>query len=76
MELNSVCVFSNMVRTVIQNDEERGEDAKFSDLIPANPYPRQMSQGILALRYLLDSGFAPSKVGFCCRSKSKLVDYF
>lgn len=36
-----------------------------SDLIPDNPYPRQMSQGILALEHLLDSGYIPSQVPIC-----------
>ncbi|KAJ5338486.1 hypothetical protein N7452_005214 [Penicillium brevicompactum] len=32
------------------------------DLIPENRYPRQMSQGILALEHLLNSGYEPSQV--------------
>ncbi|KAL3478868.1 Alpha/Beta hydrolase protein [Aspergillus californicus] len=34
------------------------------DLIPANPYPRQMTQGIFALKHLLDSGYEPSDIVF------------
>ncbi|KAL5363161.1 alpha/beta-hydrolase [Aspergillus floccosus] len=34
------------------------------DLIPDNAYPRQMSQGILALEHLLDSGYKPSEIVF------------
>ncbi|CAI7628592.1 unnamed protein product [Penicillium manginii] len=39
-------------------------NAKLSDLIPANPYPRQMSQGISALKHLLNSGYTPSEIIF------------
>ncbi|KAL2817919.1 alpha/beta-hydrolase [Aspergillus cavernicola] len=34
------------------------------DLVPANPYPRQMTQGILALKHLLASGYRPSEIVF------------
>ncbi|KAL4959075.1 Alpha/Beta hydrolase protein [Aspergillus stella-maris] len=34
------------------------------DLIPAHPYPRQMIQGILALKHLLNSGYRPSDIIF------------
>ncbi|KAL4984470.1 alpha/beta-hydrolase [Aspergillus falconensis] len=34
------------------------------DLIPAHPYPRQMTQGILALKHLLTSGYKPSDIIF------------
>ncbi|OQE37300.1 hypothetical protein PENCOP_c010G01413 [Penicillium coprophilum] len=33
-------------------------------LVPANPYPRQMIQGIFALRHLLASGYRPSDIVF------------
>lgn len=33
-----------------------------SDLVPTNPYPRQMTQGIFALNHLLDNGYRPSDV--------------
>ncbi|KAE8325984.1 alpha/beta-hydrolase [Aspergillus sergii] len=34
------------------------------DLIPAKPYPRQMSQGIFAFEYLVDLGYKPSEIVF------------
>jgi hypothetical protein len=37
----------------------------FPDLIPANPYPRQMLQGILALEHLIELGYKPSEVSVC-----------
>lgn len=35
------------------------------DLIPSNPHPRQMSQGIFAFEYLIDLGYKPSEVVIC-----------
>lgn len=32
------------------------------DLVPDNPYPRQMTQATLALKYLLKRGYSPSDV--------------
>ncbi|PLB54516.1 alpha/beta-hydrolase [Aspergillus steynii IBT 23096] len=34
------------------------------DLVPANPYPRQMMQGIFALKHLFALGYKPSDVVF------------
>ncbi|OJI97979.1 hypothetical protein ASPVEDRAFT_49853 [Aspergillus versicolor CBS 583.65] len=34
------------------------------DLVPSNPYPRQMIQGIFALNHLLHNGYRPSDIVF------------
>lgn len=47
----------------VSTREVRGKEyTKLSDLTTTRSYPRQMSQGIFALRYLLDSGYLPSEV--------------
>lgn len=62
-----MCVFWSMVRI---DDEENDEaHTHCSDLIPTNPYPRQMMQGIFALDNLLACGYRPSDV---CRLQVKL----
>lgn len=59
---SSVCVFSNTVREMLNEYDRVPTDRP--DLIPANTYPRQMMQGIFALKHLLASGYRPSDV--CC----------
>ncbi|KAJ5383227.1 catalytic protein [Penicillium concentricum] len=44
-----------------------GNDTAYTDgagLVPANPYPRQMVQGIFALKHLIASGCRPSDIVF------------
>lgn len=60
MEFSSACAFFNMVSFHDTRDHAAYTD--FSDLIPAKPYPRQMTQAILALEHLLACGYSPSDV--------------
>lgn len=56
----SVCILEYGSWDDIDGKEKTCIDC--ADLIPANPYPRQMTQGIFALRHLLTSGYRPSDV--------------
>lgn len=60
LESSWVCVFWNTVC----EDDEQDEDicADCLDLVPDHPYPRQMMQGIFALKHLLASGYKSSDV--------------
>lgn len=56
----SVCILEYDSWDDIDGKEKTCIDC--TNLIPANPYPRQMTQGIFALRHLLTSGYRPSDV--------------
>jgi hypothetical protein len=49
--------------------ETKKRSADHPDLIPDNPYPRQMVQAIFALRHLLSMGYKPSEVRVCPQGK-------
>jgi hypothetical protein len=76
----SVCILE--YGSYSEKNRKKKMNAKLSDLIPANPYPRQMSQGISALKHLLNSGYTPSEVGSTTTKQSirrltrLILDYF
>lgn len=60
LKFSSAYAFFNMVSFYDAGDH--AAYTYFSDLIPAKPYPRQMTQAILALEHLLACGYSTSDV--------------